>query len=156
MTQTGGIVNHGGIQGSVSIVLNQGRWTMKLSEAIRLGAMLRPKDAMRYWTETGSCSIGAALEAVGEIHGVSLHLDPRYVGCLDPYTRALQKYWPWVTSRIVLDITIVTIHQTREAVADWVASIEPLETPPPSRPTLERELQPRAESPSRVQDGLVE
>ena len=38
---------------------------MRLSEAIRLGAMIRPKARGRFLHNGASCAQGAALEAVG-------------------------------------------------------------------------------------------
>jgi len=39
--------------------------TLKLSEAIRIGARLRPQAFGGWFVDGGSCAIGAALEAVG-------------------------------------------------------------------------------------------
>lgn len=38
---------------------------MRLSEAIRLGSMIRPQGFERLYVDGGSCAAGAALEAVG-------------------------------------------------------------------------------------------
>lgn len=38
---------------------------MRLSEAIRIGAMLRPQTRNDYYRDGGSCAIGAACEAAG-------------------------------------------------------------------------------------------
>jgi len=42
---------------------------MRLSEAIRLGAMIRPKARGRFLHNGASCAQGAALEAVGAACG---------------------------------------------------------------------------------------
>lgn len=104
---------------------------MKLSEAIRLGAMIRPQGFIigPYDCFRKSCALGAALEAVG-------------LG----YTYAHQKVkerWTWINNEPVLKCPeckdvgefqyIVGVHLndfhrwTRERIADWVATIEPQE-----------------------------
>ena len=100
---------------------------MKLSEAIRLGAMMVPQEfgPMR---ETGACALQTALLAVGAL--------PE--GTFSCY-RASRKIWPWL-ERIVscpicgegINLGMTTIAHlndnhlwTREAIADWVATVEP-------------------------------
>lgn len=98
---------------------------MRLSEAIRLGAMLRPQGRVAAISEHGSCAIGAACEAIGAKQGVTLawartqfpilnvRCDvPREVEFKNPeMLRAiwfLNDYCNW----------------TRERIADWVETIE--------------------------------
>ena len=117
----------------------------KLSEAIILGAMLRPCVPTVVLEECGSCSLGAALEAQG----------------FTPATRSrdgrcsfqhIQHLWPWTAQRIALAqwpvelsdekrnfyhrnsdyiwqaISLMTIAwESRERVAAWVSTIEPAE-----------------------------
>jgi len=53
---------------------------MRLSEAIRLGAMLRPQACRTLLTDDGACALGAALLAVGA--------RPERIG-------AAFNQWPW-------------------------------------------------------------
>lgn len=107
---------------------------MKLSEAIRLGAM---------WTKQGvqtesmlssiaPCALGAALLAIGKQkatpespHGYKTVTDT----------------WPWLKTKMRdpvggMEATAMEIiwllndgfHWTRERIADWVATVEPQET----------------------------
>lgn len=110
---------------------------MRLSEAIRLGAMLKPQGSGEFVSADGrSCALGAAGDAVGIDAGLSMQ--PFYVE------------WPWIERRMVqcpkcdcssrIGNTIVHLNDhhgwTREAIADWVAAIEPAEQPSaPARAT---------------------
>lgn len=104
------------------------RTELKLSDAIRLGAMLKPQIQDNFWRDGGTCALGAALDACGELKGDSdleLHLR----------VRAL---WPLVSVRVesptdsgvvrpllyqIADLNDVD-GWTREQIADWVESIE--------------------------------
>ena len=115
---------------------------MRLSEAIRLGAMLRPQVSGSLFKDGGSCVLGAMLEATGTEYDEDFHL----------YTAALYARWPWSKEKRFtcpecdwLDwqgnkhahLESVLIHLnnsnfmdhrwTRERIADWVATIEPTE-----------------------------
>ncbi len=97
---------------------------MKLSEAIRLGAMLGPQLRGRLTSrkENGSCALGSALLATGKARTYN----------------AVKKRWPWIMDyascprcmsfncRINAVITHLNdSHEwTRERIADWVATIE--------------------------------
>lgn len=116
---------------------------MKLSEAIRLGAMLRPQQAFRtlFDPETGaSCALGAAAEAMGLLDTTQWNA---FVG-----TGKGPPEWKWIAERPYrrcpvgcarrddvqeLVIHLNNVHRwTRERIADWVATVEPaesLETP---------------------------
>lgn len=60
---------------------------MKLSDAIRLGAMIRPQLQGRMFSDKhGTCASGAALEACGS----------QRFGVRDFTFDALHKLWPWV------------------------------------------------------------
>jgi hypothetical protein len=93
---------------------------MRLSEAIRLGSMLKPQGfAIDYRT---TCAIQAALEAIGKVG--------------TPYAFVMD-HWPWVsreeTNPVSGEVTRVwsIIRElnddrgwTREQIADWVESLE--------------------------------
>ena len=119
---------------------------MKLSEAIRLGAMLRPQGfGPQVVTERGSCVWGAAIEAIGQYPNVY-------------WSRVLSK-WPVATEPSVCpvlrcgtlgSVSGVMVHLnndhcwTREKIAEWVATMEPNAqdpvAPPVERATLEGAL----------------
>lgn len=108
---------------------------MKLSEAIRLGAMLKPQGFGVNSIKSDSpdtCALGAAADAVGITHDYA-----------DIYTA-----WPWTAKnckspfddRLLFRrdhedaLSIIwklnDVHRwTREQIADWVATIEPSESP---------------------------
>lgn len=108
---------------------------MKLSEAIRLGAMLRPQAFGVSFDGVGTCAWGAADEAMG----VKVHPQmSRYPNC---GTRRPEWSWtacgmvscpvcgvPYVASSII-SLHLNDFHKwTRERIADWVETIEPQET----------------------------
>lgn len=108
---------------------------MRLSEAIRLGALLGPQ-AFRVVRDLdgATCAFGAASDAAG------LQFD-----VMDPYAMvdALTEAWPWLVKRLrcpacrrrrvggaVISDCLNDHHRwTRERIADWVATVEPDETP---------------------------
>jgi hypothetical protein len=115
---------------------------MRLSEAIRLGSLLRPQGFRALFTPFGaSCALGAALEATGANFRPADSAD--FTFTLDALLeqrgwRCLATYIPaW---REVLDLGIPTpraldvlnmitalndyAQWTRERIADWVESIE--------------------------------
>jgi hypothetical protein len=114
---------------------------MRLSEAIRLGAMMNPIQAFDVYKNKatgGTCAMGAALDAVGQIqHVVKLGRDPRRHDIP-------KRLWPFafvhatcpVCGPIQLSTSIVAHinnkhHWTRERIAEWVATVEPLEQSEP-------------------------
>lgn len=112
---------------------------MKLSEAIRLGAMLRPQAFGTEFDGKGTCAFGAALEACG-------------VPAQQLTSRSLPAEWRWVNSAsgtcpecagvVPVVSSVISMHLndthgwTRERIADWVATIEPQDEPP-TQPTHE-------------------
>lgn len=101
---------------------------MRLSEAIRLGALLRPQGFYWFFHDFASCAQGAALEAVGvayESHGGGHDL--------------MRAHWLWADQQrascpvcghtsIVRGVIahLNNDHRwTREAIADFVATVEP-------------------------------
>lgn len=102
---------------------------MKLSEAIRLGAMNRRQAFKAYFcrSENTTCAIGAAIDAMGRLgnewtclSAVAEDLFPilvgHYVDC--PVTGNTRSVFLLITE-------LNDIHRwTREQIADWVESIE--------------------------------
>ncbi len=106
---------------------------MRLSEAIRLGAMMKPQAFRVLVTDDGACALGAALLAVGAV--------------AERNARAVFDRWPWASAvsascpkcrRSSLVIGVITHlndnHRwSREQIALWVAAIEPSELFPRPR-----------------------
>lgn len=96
---------------------------MKLSEAIREGAKLRPQTSWEFLCKDGSCAMGAAYEATFEYQ-----LPFRITKMLDIYPILGQKVINPVTyAKTDLYTAIVWLNflpWSREAIAEWVATIE--------------------------------
>lgn len=115
---------------------------MRLSDAIRLGSMIRPKVDGYFFHDGKSCALGAALEATGTVYdegGCKRHRD------------ALRARWPFAVLRFVscpacgrsMPLAALVAHLnnggveyfgtghdwTREAIADFVATVEPADLP---------------------------
>lgn len=100
---------------------------MRLSEAIRLGAMATPRAVRTFFSKDGACAIGAALRAIG---------------ITESAVRAIPERWAWVLAEgvecpacrtcWVAWVVIVHLNDThgwpREEIGRWVATIEPTET----------------------------
>jgi hypothetical protein len=98
---------------------------MKLSEAIWLGAMMKPQAFRALFTDDGACALGGALLAVGAIGGAAL--------------RSVRNQWPWAltvsadcpncgrSGPVFGVITHLNDNHRwpREQIAGWVAWIEP-------------------------------
>lgn len=98
---------------------------MRLSEAIRLGAMMRPQAFRTLFTIDEACALGAALLAVGAAQEQAL--------------RSVRKRWPWALTvsancpscgRSCPVFGVITHlnddHRwTREKIGTWIAEIEP-------------------------------
>lgn len=97
---------------------------MRLSEAIRLGAMMRPQVFGEYYVDGGSCAMGAACEAAG----VSGQQIQRYEM---QWPDIINASCPACTGHRIWASTIVHLNDdhrwTREQIADWVQTIEPTE-----------------------------
>jgi hypothetical protein len=100
---------------------------MRLSEAIRLGAMLRPQAKFHFFADGGSCALGAAFEACGALvfprssfMGVEgIRIFPILTALVEhPITKSIGSLW----------LAIVWLNNydgwTRERIADWVETIE--------------------------------
>ncbi len=119
---------------------------MKLSEAIRLGAMIRPQARGAFFKGGGSCALGAALEAVGVEYYEYGGISP------DDY-RQIHTRWPWTGVRYkgayvglpkkptdVIWRLNDSLLRTREEIADWVATQEPQEAEVVQLPSEQSEL----------------
>ena len=108
---------------------------MKLSEAIRLGAMLRPQAFGDYTDGVGTCAIGAACEA----YGVPLNADTELL----PWSELLEATdvatcpvcgvsGPFESDEAFYGLIphLNDDHRwAREAIADWVETIERAQEP---------------------------
>jgi hypothetical protein len=108
---------------------------MKLSEAIRLGALLRHQAFGSYFSNEGSCALGAAAEAIGctvrlKEHAVALTLRssfPLYDSPVAIICPDCQNSYESCVSEIVAHFNDEH-YWTRERIADWVETREQLET----------------------------
>lgn len=105
---------------------------MKLSQAIRLGAMMRPQGRAGLLVNGKTCALGAACEAVGIVIGE--------VGTHSRIYSDLRERWPLLTlsgphsncmgandiMQAIWMMNDICCH-TREQIADWVESIESIE-----------------------------
>lgn len=109
---------------------------MKLSEAIRLGAMLKPQAKCLYnASNQGTCAMGAAADAIGVL------MESIGVDAIRGTLSGLGEAWPhlgasddtrnesvWLVDGRPLADAIQTRNDTygwtREQIADWVESIE--------------------------------
>ena len=108
---------------------------MRLSEAIRLGALLRPRQAfgVLYDRETdATCALGAAADAIGLLNVPFNDYKPW------PRDQPERVTWRWSATALVdcpacdwedsaqhLIIHLNTEHRwTREQIADWVETLE--------------------------------
>ena len=115
---------------------------VKLSEAIRLGAMLKPQAFGDYWADGGSCAIGAACDAAGvmlaDIHYFESGFEALFrQACPACGVTPDDKH----TCHAGFCNTVVHLNDThrwtREQIADWVATIEAQqESPAVEQPAL--------------------
>lgn len=104
---------------------------MRLSEAIRLGSMLKPQGTMCLVDHGHTCALGAALDAIGELPEIT---EPAPIMPID----LLEGHWPILQAIATHPITdescevlngIVDLNDcigwTRERIADWVETLEP-------------------------------
>lgn len=106
---------------------------MRLSEAIRLGSMLKPQAFDYYAFDGGTCALGAAAEACS--------IDARTVGQVDIARLSEQHEWSlekfYEVPCPVCDVNhgdcddenviahLNDVHRwTRERIADWVETVE--------------------------------
>jgi hypothetical protein len=135
---------------------------MKLSEAIRLGSMLKPQgDGVLFDEGGGSCALGAACDALG----VERHDQSRFM------VHALEVEWPmllkaakcpacsfikgiirrWREEEFDLEDVIIHLNDdhgwTRQRIADWIATME---VPAWPGPVSEAHSQPESAHSSRT------
>ena len=113
---------------------------MKLHEAIRLGAMVKPQGRGAFYTPNGTCAAGAALDAIGrldttacapnaatsvaqifllrECFPILANLPNFCPACERPFSGG----WGFAEMQLA---HLNDIHRwTREQIADWVQTIE--------------------------------
>lgn len=107
---------------------------MKLSEALRLGAMIRSQAFGQYFDGVGSCAAGAAAEALG------LRIDILSSGAIDEFCANTKfdtvlnevQYCPACRLNVATALSGEGVmvhlndyhHWTREAIADWIEGLE--------------------------------
>ncbi len=98
---------------------------MKLSEAIRLGAMMNPQcfNARRGDDGRSSCALGSALDAIGkpEAHYMDvINFWPEsQFDVIDPIESK-----PMMLLSVIRSLNDVPNCWTRERIADWVETVE--------------------------------
>lgn len=115
---------------------------MKLSEAIRLGAMVFPMGAGGWMDGTKRCALACASEAVGisgiiteQFHQVPARLGINYDALRERWpilckTVAVPPFWAgdWGSRRNLVETIIWSTNdrrlKTREEIADWVEMLE--------------------------------
>lgn len=98
---------------------------MRLSEAIRLGSMMKPQGfgtGAVFATVEASCALGAAADAAGI-------MEMRYAGAVDkwPFLSAVDQCPACSerTRRVDLTWHLNDVHRwSREQIADWVQTVE--------------------------------
>jgi hypothetical protein len=99
---------------------------VNLSEAIRLGAMLRPQAFGVDSDGVGTCAFGAAREAIGHDMSLEFFLMERVF----PIVSSFPSVCPACGKQTAIKASIVSEHLndkhrwTREQIADWVESVE--------------------------------
>lgn len=95
---------------------------MKLSDAIRLGSMMKPQGYRALSSESGTCALGAALDAISQPDSAPCYhwpiVDDFVVGC--PACLGITQTW--------LGFIIAHLNDdhrwTRERIADWIETLE--------------------------------
>jgi hypothetical protein len=94
---------------------------MPLSQAIRLGSMLKPQVFGILRNRWGTCALGAAREAVGVRTRASVKLPWGWI--------EQESECPSCADEMSVDWIITHLNDnhrwTRERIADWVATVEP-------------------------------
>lgn len=114
---------------------------MRLSEAIRLGAMNKPQVFGALIRDGGTCALGAAYDAVGLLIGENADV-PCLGAEMFPLLNTASDCPDCYFVRNEFTGFVIThlndLHQwTRERIADWVETLEPkadIEAPPPPVP----------------------
>jgi hypothetical protein len=108
---------------------------MRLSEAIRLGAMMKPQAFGASFHDGRTCALGAALDAIGRVRECYLNA-PDYWAMLVNYVAEP------VTGEMCLVLSAIRElndqHRwTREQIADWVETIEARSTETTTAPVAD-------------------
>lgn len=83
--------------------------TLKLSEALRIGARLRPQCRDVFFINRKSCALGAAYEAITGRYDEHLMIE------------ALIEIWPHINGGLAAKIASLNdLGKTREYIADWL------------------------------------
>lgn len=113
---------------------------MRLSEAIRLGSMLKPQDLVGFRRGGRSCALGAACDALGVpvhheddfafgLHALNTEFPQLTLPARCPACSALRGLWRrWRDEEYDLGDVIIHLNDdhkwTRERISDWLATIE--------------------------------
>src|SRR5580765_2975940 len=93
---------------------------MKLSEAIRLGSMLKPQAFGHFDTGRGTCALGAAREAAGGMSFPISTASPATCPACQQVMVTSEKVWATAATVVHLNDK----HRwTRERIADWVEGV---------------------------------
>lgn len=117
---------------------------LKLSEAIRLGAMLKPQSRTNMIDrDGGTCALGSALDAIGELPSYETWSGMPSTAACEVLVNALWRAWPMLRSTVThpldgMEWSVGAIvpslnddyRWTREAIADWVETIEAQQAQP--------------------------
>lgn len=99
---------------------------MRLSEAIRLGSMMRPQGFGYFLKDGRTCAFGAAYEAIGVEFNQMGALNPVFDWAHEVETCCPECEMPEYAAIIVTHLN--DFHRwTRERIADFVATVEPPE-----------------------------
>ncbi len=109
----------------------------KLSEAIRLGAMMRPQGVVLFIDEVRntSCALGAAMEASGLEGFQYIDLRHRYP-ILTQWEHCPECRLSGLVEGIIASCLNDDHRWTRERIADFVESLEPKDLPVEAVPSL--------------------
>lgn len=108
---------------------------MKLSESIRLGALIRPQAFGHTFVEGKSCALAAALEASGvkpEDLVATFAVSPWHLWDISSNKSVGQVSCPLCGEAFQVGVVSMVVHLnddhkwTREKIADWVEGIEDL------------------------------
>ena len=85
---------------------------LKLSEAIRIGAKMKPQAFSRFQDNLSSCALGAAFDALGGYDTVGSEW-------VDYFLKEFS-----VSLKLLRDVILLndTHHKSREQIADWLES----------------------------------
>ncbi len=109
--------------------------SMPLSEAIRLGAALRPQAFSTVFDGVGTCALGAALESIGWKPGIDLNDAAWDYGrhLAFPLLRSLAAHPVYSDLIDSVNSIVISLNNkhcwSREQIADWIESVERQEVP---------------------------